>query len=61
MSAAWLATSVILVFGAKLSALLGRRGLIAMERLMGLILVTISVQMILNGVAAFLGEQGFSG
>ena len=61
VGAAWLATSVILVFGAKLSALLGRRGLIAMERLMGLILVTISVQMILNGVAAFLGEQGFSG
>lgn len=61
VGAAWLATSVILVFGAKLSALLGRRGLVAMERLMGLILVTISVQMILNGVAAFLGEQGFSG
>ena len=36
---AWLATSVILLFGSRLSLLMGKRGLIAMERLMGLILV----------------------
>lgn len=56
--AAWVATSVILLFGARLSRLLGRRGLAAMERLMGLILVTIAVQMMLTGVAEFLREQG---
>lgn len=58
VGAAWLATSVILVFGARLSRLMGRRGLMAMERLMGLILVTIAVQMMLTGVAEFLREQG---
>ena len=46
VGAAWLATSVILLFGARLSRVMGRRGLMAMERLMGLILVTIAVQMI---------------
>mgnify|MGYP003720432307 CR=1 FL=1 len=56
--AAWLATSVILLFGARLSRVMGRRGLMAMERLMGLILVTIAVQMMLTGVADFLREQG---
>ena len=54
---AWLATSVILLFGSRLSLLMGKRGLIAMERLMGLILVTISVEMILTGLARFLGEN----
>ena len=51
---AWLATSIILLFGSRLSLVMGRRGLIAMERLMGLILVTIAVEMILNGIAEFL-------
>ena len=58
VGAAWLATSVILLFGARLSRVMGRRGLMAMERLMGLILVTIAVQMMLTGVADFLREQG---
>ncbi len=34
---------------------LGKRGLIAMERLMGMILTTISVQMFLSGIAAYFG------
>ena len=58
VGAAWLATSVILLFGARLSRVMGRRGLMAMERLMGLILVTIAVRMMLTGVADFLREQG---
>lgn len=58
VGAAWLGTSVILLFGARLSRIMGRRGLMAMERLMGLILVTIAVQMMLTGVADFLREQG---
>lgn len=58
VGAAWLGTSVILLFGARLSRVMGRRGLMAMERLMGLILVTIAVQMMLTGVADFLREQG---
>lgn len=51
---AWAATAAILLMGSRLSLLLGRRGLVAMERLMGLILVAISVEMILRGVADFL-------
>ncbi|MGO4781962.1 MarC family protein, partial [Lysobacter sp. 2RAB21] len=34
--------------------LLGRRALIAIERLMGMLLVAISVQMILDGLGAYL-------
>jgi small neutral amino acid transporter SnatA (MarC family) len=34
--------------------MLGRRGLLAMEKLMGMILITISVQMIMTGLKKFL-------
>jgi multiple antibiotic resistance protein len=51
----WAATAVILYFSTYLYKLLKDRGLIAMERLMGMILVMMSVQMFLDGVKAFLG------
>ena len=38
--------------------LLGRRALSAVERLMGMLLVAISVQMLLDGVSAYLGHGG---
>jgi multiple antibiotic resistance protein len=47
---AWAATAVILVLGTALSRHLGRRGLIAMERLMGMVLTTLAVQMFLDGL-----------
>lgn len=47
---AWAATSVILLLASSFRRLLGKRGLIALERLMGMILVAISVQMVLDGV-----------
>jgi multiple antibiotic resistance protein len=37
--------------------MLKERGLIAMERLMGMLLVMVAVQMLLNGVRAFLRQQ----
>lgn len=40
-----------------LMRLLGKRGLIAIERLMGMVLTTISVQMFLEGVTQFLQHQ----
>lgn len=53
--AAWLLTAVILGgLSAPLSRLLGRRGLLAMEKLIGMILITISVQMIMTGLKEFL-------
>lgn len=51
---AWLAASLILVFSARLSQLLGTRGLIAIERLMGMLLMTVAVQMLLTGIERFL-------
>jgi multiple antibiotic resistance protein len=54
--AAWLLSSIILVSATGLKRFLGRRGLIAMERLMGMLLVAIAVQMLLEGISAYLKE-----
>ncbi|WP_028974104.1 YhgN family NAAT transporter [Spirochaeta cellobiosiphila] len=51
---AWAVTLVILVSSAFFNKLLGRRGLRAAERLMGMILTTMSVQMLLNGIDVYL-------
>ncbi|HXV74842.1 MAG TPA: MarC family protein, partial [Candidatus Polarisedimenticolaceae bacterium] len=53
---AWLVTASTLYFAQGLRRMLGRRGLIAVERLMGMVLITLAVQMMLNGLAAFLGD-----
>jgi multiple antibiotic resistance protein len=51
---AWLACSVILYFASGLRRYLTDRGLIAVERLMGMVLVTVAVQMLLTGTSEFL-------
>ncbi|MGR5178560.1 YhgN family NAAT transporter [Vibrio parahaemolyticus] len=51
---AWGATFFILMFYNFFHRLLGERGLKAVERLMGLLLVMISTQMFLNGVKGYL-------
>jgi MarC family membrane protein len=51
---AWLGTAVILFSATVLYRWLGDRALIALERLMGMLLVALSVQMFLDGVAAYL-------
>lgn len=53
---AWGLTAVILLSSQKLYKVLGARGLKAIERLMGMILVTVSVQMLLNGFSAWYGN-----
>jgi multiple antibiotic resistance protein len=58
MLIAWLATAVILIFSTKFYKLLGDRGLAAMERLMGMLLIMIAVQMLLNGVLEFAADFG---
>ncbi len=50
VTGAWLASAVILILGSQLSRFLGRRGLIAIERLMGMLLVVLAVQMFLGGL-----------
>lgn len=51
---AWAASTVILMSATLWRKLLGERGLIACERLMGLVLTLIAIQMLLEGVALFL-------
>jgi MarC family membrane protein len=51
---AWAATAAILLASPLLYRLLGRRALAAVERLMGMLLVAISVQMLLDGLSTYL-------
>lgn len=53
LGASWLITAAILLFSGVFHRLLGEKGLAAMERLMGMILVMIAIQMFLNGVTAY--------
>jgi multiple antibiotic resistance protein len=52
---AWFASSAILLSAEVLRKYLGRRLITAVERLMGMILVTIAVEMLLSGIRAFSG------
>lgn len=51
--AAWGASAVILLFSKKIQGLLGDRGLVALERLMGMVLVMVAVQMLLDGIGVY--------
>lgn len=51
--AAWAVSSVVLMSSPLLLRLLGQRGLIATERLMGMLLVIMSVQMFFDGIRRF--------
>lgn len=50
---AWLASGVILYFASSVERFLGRRGTLAVERLSGMLLTTVAVQMFLTGVRQF--------
>ena len=54
---AWGATAVILFSATLLYKYLGRSALTALERLMGMLLVAISVQMVLDGIGTYLQLQ----
>ncbi|EKE81457.1 YhgN family NAAT transporter [Idiomarina xiamenensis] len=53
---AWGLSAAILMFSNVFHRLLGERGITAMERLMGMVLVMISVQMFLDGIAAYMSH-----
>ena len=53
---AWLASSVILLFASRLSRSLGHKGLVAIERLMGMVLITLAVQMLMSGLDKFVSR-----
>lgn len=54
---AWAASLLILLASSFLKNVLGWRGIIAMERLMGLIMILIAVQMFLSGISSFVHKQ----
>jgi multiple antibiotic resistance protein len=56
LTIAWAITAVILMSSTVLYRVLHERGLIALERLTGMLLVMVAVQMLLNGVRVFLGS-----
>jgi len=53
---AWLASAVILYFASGLRRFLGERGLVAVERLMGMLLITVAIEMLMSGIAEFLAR-----
>jgi multiple antibiotic resistance protein len=53
LGAAWLASATILMLSSTIHRLLGERGLTAIERLMGMILIMISIQMLLDGIGKY--------
>ncbi len=54
---AWAISTLILLSSAFLNKILGMRGILATERLMGLILTMMSVQMFLEGISQFTQAQ----
>lgn len=54
---AWLGAAIILYLASDLRRVLGDRGLTAMERLMGMLLVIVSVEMLMTGIAQYLQAQ----
>jgi multiple antibiotic resistance protein len=53
---AWFASGLILLLGEPMARFLGERGLTAIQRLMGMLLTAVSVQMLLEGIARFIRE-----
>ena len=53
---AWFVSGIIISFSSFLSNLLGEKGLIAIERLMGMLLVVVAIQMLMTGVAEYISS-----
>lgn len=58
LTLAWLSATIILTASVPLFRFLGRRGSAAMERLMGMLLVMIAVQMFLDGIQSYISTGG---
>jgi MarC family membrane protein len=56
LSVAMAVTTIVLLGAPYLTRVLGERGMIAAERLMGLVLTALAVQMLLNGIRAFVSQ-----
>jgi small neutral amino acid transporter SnatA (MarC family) len=58
LTVAMAATTVVLALADRLQRWLGERAVIAFERLMGLVLTALAVEMLLSGVRSFAGNLG---
>ncbi len=58
VTVAWAGTAIVVYFGNQVAERLGPRGLVAIERLMGMILVAIAIQMFLTGADMYFGRGG---
>ena len=58
LTLAMAATTLVLAAADRLQRLLGERGMIALERLMGLVLTALAVEMLLAGLRTFAGQLG---
>ena len=58
LTAAMLVATLVMLGAHRLQRILGERGMIAVERLMGLVLTAIAVQMLLDGVRTFVAQMG---
>lgn len=56
LTAAMLVTTIVLAAAHHLQRVLGERGMLAVERLMGLVLTALAVQMLLDGVRTFVAS-----
>jgi MarC family membrane protein len=58
LTAAMIVATLVMLGAHRLQRALGERGMIAVERLMGLVLTAIAVQMLLDGVRTFAAQIG---
>jgi multiple antibiotic resistance protein len=62
LTLAWAATAIILLMASRIRKYLGQRAMIAVERLMGMVLVAIAIEMLLTGIKRYAGVlQGGGG
>jgi len=58
LTVAMVVATLVLLAATRLTRLLGERGMVAIERLMGLVLTALAVQMLLDGIRAFVAQFG---
>jgi len=58
LTAAMAVTTIVLLAAQRLQAALGERVVVAFERLMGLVLTALAVEMLLNGIRTFASQLG---
>jgi MarC family membrane protein len=54
---AWAGASIVVLLGHVLARWIGERGLVAIERLTGMFLVAIAVEMLLSGLSRYVGQS----